>query len=49
MFNMEKKDWSEYKLFQTKQHNAKPLMGDVILGYANMNFVLRVWQLLSLQ
>lgn len=38
---MEKKDLSKYKLFLTKQHNAKPLMGSVILGYANVSFVLR--------
>lgn len=46
--NIEKKDLSEYKLFMTKQHNAKPFTRDVVLGYANASFVLRAWQLIIL-
>lgn len=46
--NIEKKDLSEYKLFLTKQHNAKPFTRGAVLGYANGSFVLRAWQLIIL-
>lgn len=46
--NIEKKDLSEYKLVLTKQHNAKPFTRGVVLGYVNVSFVLRAWQLIIL-
>lgn len=45
--NIEKKDLSEYKLFMTKQHNAKPFTRGLVLGYANASFVW-AWQLIIL-